>query len=548
MNELKVIYGGVEYFYSKDNTLLDISKDFEKNYNGNIIIGEINGRLCELNQRVPNDAVINFYDNYSGYGNRVYESGLIFVLAKACKDLKNIEIEVKYSIDKGVYIKTSKRISEDLLKEITIEMKNIVKKDIPITKTLVSRLEAISYYKSINSFDKVNILKYSTNSNVNLYKIGNIYDYFFSILPVSTKYMTNFKITYIDSHSFVLSYPTIYTNGKILNYKHHDNLFNEFKKYDNWCQKLDVVNVSGLNERISRGSINDLILLSENLQNNTLLSIAKHISDNKNIKMILMAGPSSSGKTTSSKKLELFLKGFGLEPKALSIDDYFLDREKTPKLSDGSYDFESINAIDINLFNNDLKRILNGDNVEVPTYNFVLGKSEYKGNYIKLEENDILIIEGLHALNEKLTRSIHKKNKYKIYLSPLTVLNLDNHNRVKTTDNRLLRRIVRDNRTRGYSAEDTLKSWPKVRNGEEQYVFPSQDEADIVFNTSLIYELGVLKTYVEPLLFSVPEDSEVYKDALRLLNLLKNILPIPGDNIPKDSVLREFIGGGYYKI
>ena len=326
------------------------------------------------------------------------------------------------------------------------------------------------------------------------------------------------------------------------------NQFNEFKNYDNWCEKLGVQNISGLNERVSTDSIDDIVLLSENIQNNNLFTIAKNISSNKNIKLILIAGPSSSGKTTTSKKLELFLKGFGLNPKSLSVDDYFVDREKTPLLEDGSYDFESLDAIDTNLFNKDLKDLLEGKEVITPTYNFILGKREYINEGLKLEDNDILIIEGLHALNERMTRLIDRKKKFKIYLCPLTVLSLDNHNRVKTTDNRLLRRLVRDNRTRGYTAEDTLLTWQRVRVGEEKYVFPFQDEADVVFNTSLIYELGVLKTYAEPLLFSVPEDSPVYKDAVRLLNLFKNILPIANDNIPKDSIIREFIGDGYFHV
>lgn len=546
MELLKIIYNGEEFFYPKETTLLDVSKDFENNYDERIIIGEINGRLCELNTKITNNCIVDFYDYTTTYGNRVYENGLIFVISKAFMDNLKSEIEVKYSIDKGVYIKTSKKITEESLKGLSEYAKSIVKKDMPIQKSLVNRTEAINYYKNLKNIDKVNILKYSINTNVSLYRLDGIYDYFFSPLPISTSYLKDFKLTYIDSHSFVLGYPNIYSKAKIPNYKHHENLFNEFKTYDNWCEKLGVQNISGLNERVSKGNIDDLILLSENIQNNNLFSIAKNIELNRKIKLILIAGPSSSGKTTTSRKLELFLKGFGLNPKSLSIDDYFVNRDKTPKLEDGSYDFESIDAIDVELFNKDLKKLLDGECVDIPTYNFVTGKREYIKGSLKLEDNDILIVEGLHALNEKLTKSIDKKNKFKIYLCPLTVLSLDNHNRIKTTDNRLLRRIVRDNRTRGYTVEDTLKAWQKVRAGEEKYVFSFQDEADVIFNTSLIYELGVLKTYAEPLLYSISEDSEVYKDAVRLLNLLKNILPISNDNIPNDSIIREFIGGGYF--
>ena len=548
MEKVKVTYLGKSYMYPKDITLEDISKDFQENYSETIIMAEVNGRPYELNYKVTDDVTVDFFDLTSPTGNRVYESGLIFVLEKACLNMLNSEIEVKYSIDKGIYIKTCKKITKEDLDKVSREMKEIVKRDLPIQKNLVNRLEAIEYYKSTKSYDKVNVLKYSVNTNVNLYRLMDIYNYFFSYLPVSTGALKEFKLTYIDQNSFVLRYPNIYYLNKIPVYKHHDKLFNEFKKYDEWSEKLGIENVSSLNSRVTKGNADDIVLLSENIQNNSLFKIAETIYNNKKLKLILLAGPSSSGKTTTSKKLELFLKGFGLNPIAISIDNYFVDRDKTPRLPDGSYDFESLNSINVELFNKNLKDLLDGKEVTLPVYNFITGKSELSDESIKLGEKEILIVEGLHALNEELTYSIDKKNKYKIYLCPLTVLSLDNHNRIRTTDNRLLRRIVRDNRTRGYSASDTLSSWGKVREGEEKYVFPFQDEADVIFNTSLIYELGVLKTYAEPLLYSVEESDPMYKEAVRLLNLLKNILPISNDYIPVDSIVREFIGGGYFKL
>ena len=548
MEKVKVTYLGKSYLYPRDITLEDISKDFQKNYSETIIMAEVNGRPCELNYKVTDDVTVDFFDLTSPTGNRVYESGLIFVLEKACLNMLNSEIEVKYSIDKGIYIKTYKKITKEDLDKVSREMKEIVKRNLPIQKNLVNRLEAIEYYKSTKSYDKVNVLKYSVNTNVNLYRLMDIYNYFFSYLPVSTGALKEFKLTYIDQNSFVLRYPNIYYLNKIPVYKHHDKLFNEFKKYDEWSEKLGIENVSSLNNKVTKGSVDDIVLLSENIQNNSLFKISETIYNNKKLKLILLAGPSSSGKTTTSKKLELFLKGFGLNPIAISIDNYFVDRDKTPRLPDGSYDFESLNSINVELFNKNLKDLLDGKEVTLPVYNFITGKSELSDESIKLGEKEILIVEGLHALNEELTYSIDKKNKYKIYLCPLTVLSLDNHNRIRTTDNRLLRRIVRDNRTRGYSASDTLSSWGKVREGEEKYVFPFQDEADVIFNTSLIYELGVLKTYAEPLLYSVEESDPMYKEAVRLLNLLKNILPISNDYIPVDSIVREFIGGGYFKL
>ena len=557
MEKVKVTYLGKSYMYPKDITLEDISKDFQENYSETIIMAEVNGRPYELNYKVTDDVTVDFFDLTSPTGNRVYESGLIFVLEKACLNMLNSEIEVKYSIDKGIYIKTYKKITKEDLDKVSREMKEIVKRNLPIQKNLVNRLEAIEYYKSTKSYDKVNVLKYSVNTNVNLYRLMDIYNYFFSYLPVSTGALKEFKLTYIDQNSFVLRYPNIYYLNKIPVYKHHDKLFNEFKKYDEWSEKLGIENVSSLNNKVTKGNVDDIVLLSENIQNNSLFKIAETIYNNKKgfetiksikLKLILLAGPSSSGKTTTSKKLELFLKGFGLNPIAISIDNYFVDRDKTPRLPDGSYDFESLNSINVELFNKNLKDLLDGKEVTLPVYNFITGKSELLDESIKLGEKEILIVEGLHALNEELTYSIDRKNKYKIYLCPLTVLSLDNHNRIRTTDNRLLRRIVRDNRTRGYSASDTLSTWSKVREGEEKYVFPFQDEADVIFNTSLIYELGVLKTYAEPLLYSVEENDPMYKEAVRLLNLLKNILPISNDYIPVDSIVREFIGGGYFKL
>lgn len=548
MEKVKVTYLGKSYMYPKDITLEDISKDFQENYSETIIMAEVNGRPYELNYKVTDDVTVDFFDLTSPTGNRVYESGLIFVLEKACLNMLNSEIEVKYSIDKGIYIKTYKKITKEDLDKVSREMKEIVKRNLPIQKNLVNRLEAIEYYKSTKSYDKVNVLKYSVNTNVNLYRLMDIYNYFFSYLPVSTGALKEFKLTYIDQNSFVLRYPNIYYLNKIPVYKHHDKLFNEFKKYDEWSEKLGIENVSSLNNKVTKGNVDDIVLLSENIQNNSLFKIAETIYNNKKLKLILLAGPSSSGKTTTSKKLELFLKGFGLNPIAISIDNYFVDRDKTPRLPDGSYDFESLNSINVELFNKNLKDLLDGKEVTLPVYNFITGKSELSDESIKLGEKEILIVEGLHALNEELTYSIDRKNKYKIYLCPLTVLSLDNHNRIRTTDNRLLRRIVRDNRTRGYSSSDTLSTWSKVREGEEKYVFPFQDEADVIFNTSLIYELGVLKTYAEPLLYSVEENDPMYKEAVRLLNLLKNILPISNDYIPVDSIVREFIGGGYFKL
>ena len=547
MENIKVKYKGKEYSYTRGITLSEISKDFKDDFQDTIIIGEFNGRLCELNYVVNSDGIINFYDRSSQDGARVYESGLVFILIEAFKTALKYNVEIKYSMEKAIYVQTKKKITREHLEKVTNEMKEIIKKDLPIKKNLINRIDAINYYKAIGDLDKLNVLKYSINTNVNLYRLNDTYDYFFSYLPISTGIIKDFKLIYLSEHEFVLAYSDVYYNDEISESINNNKLFEEFKKYDNWCKVSKINNVSELNSRVTKGNINDLIFLSESNRNRKLLNISEEIFNNKNIKIVLMSGPSSSGKTTTSKKLKLFLSGNGVNPISLSIDDYFLDRDKTPKLPDGSFDFESIKAVNVKRFNKDLKDLLDGKEIYPLKYNFILGKSEVSNESIKLGENDILIIEGLHALNEDLTSSIEKKNKYKIFVCPLTAMSLDNHNVIRTSDIRLLRRIVRDNLTRGYNASQTIDNWEKVKKGEELYVYTYSNQADVVYNTSLLYEIGVIKVYVEPLLFSLDETDPNYKEAIRLLNLLKNVLPVSTDFIPADSILREFIGGSYFK-
>ena len=547
MENIKIKYKNKEYNYTKGITLSEISKDFKDDYKKTIIMGEFNGRPCELNYIVNSSGTVNFYDRTSSDGTRVYESGLVFILIEAFKNILKSDIEIKYSMNNAIYVQTKKKVTNEHLEKVSNEMKEIIKKDLPIKKNLINRIDAMNYYNALGDFDKINVLKYSINTNVNLYRLNDTYDYFFSYLPISTGVIEDFKLIYLSEHEFVLAYSDIYYIDDLSTYVEHNKLFEEFKKYDNWCKKSKINNVSELNRRVTKGNINDLIFLSESNRNRRLLNISEEIFNNKNIKIVLMSGPSSSGKTTTSKKLQLFLSGNGVNPISLSIDDYFLDRDKTPKLKDGSYDFESIRSINVKKFNKDLKDLLDGKEIYPSKYNFILGKSEISNESIRLSDNDILIIEGLHALNDELTASIDKKNKYKMYICPLTVMSLDNHNVISASDIRLLRRIVRDNLTRGYNASQTIENWKKVKEGEEKYVFAYHESADVIYNTSLLYELGVLKTYVEPLLFSLNETDKNYKEAIRLLNLLKNVLPVPTDYIPADSIIREFIGGSYFK-
>ena len=545
---IEVTIHGKKYQMSKGRTLDDISKEFQKEYKYPILLASVNNKLKELNYKVNDDATIEFFDLTSKSGNRTLISGLTYVLLYAIKKLygEEADMSVQHSLDKGIYIETNFRLTENKVKNIKEMMKSIVEADMPIIKSTVDRSEAIKYFESINDTVKAGIMTYVTYSYVTLYRLGNYYNYFYNKMPSSTGKLKNFDLTYVKENGFVLQFPTTYIPDKITTYKHHPHMFEVFQECRDWAKLIDVENAVDLNRVVSTGKINDLIRIDETLQSNRLLNLAREInSKRKEIKIVLMAGPSSSGKTTTSRKLRMYLESFGLHPRVLSMDDYFVERNETPKDKDGNPDFECLEAVDLKLFDKQIGELLDGKTIKIPTFNFVLGTKEYKSE-MTLGEEDILLIEGIHALDSKVLTNIPRSKKYKIYISALTELNIDNHNRVSTTDNRLLRRIIRDNRTRAHSVENTIAAWNSVREGEEKYIFPYQDDADFTFNSALIYEIGVLKTYVEPLLFSVPQNSPYYGEAKRLIEFLHLFLPIPADVIPQDSIIREFIGGSCF--
>ena len=548
IEEVKVTINGKEETIPSGTTLLQLSKEYQKDYRFPIILASVNNVYRELSYVVNDSCGITFYDLNSKIGNRAHIAGLTFLLIVAVKEIFGLDanIVVMHSLDKGIYIKTSFPLTETILKTIARKMLKLVEMDLSITKVSVERISAIHYFESINDLAKAKIMKYNTNTFITLYRLSNYYNYFYGQMPPSTACLKEFKLTYVDDNGFVLQFPTEYSHNQIKTYVHHPNMFKVFKECREWTKLMKIETIADLNEVVSRGKIADLIRIDETLQSNRLLSVARKIVDNKkDKKIILLAGPSSSGKTTTTTKLCMYLKSFGLNPKMISMDDYFVDRDKTPVNEKGEKDYECFEAVDNKLLTKQINELLEGKEVMAPIYNFKEGVKEFVKE-LKLDKDDILLIEGIHALNPKVLKEIPAKNKFKIYLSALTELNIDYHNRFPTTDNRLLRRIIRDNRTRGYNVVDTLKVWNNVRSGEEKYIFPYQDEADVTINTALIYELGVLKTYVEPLLYSVDEDSTYYEEAKRLLNVLRLILPIPSESIPDDSILREFIGGSCF--
>lgn len=550
MDSVKVCVNGNTIEVTDGTSLEELSKLYQDNFKYDIILAKVDGIYEELNETIHKDCTIEFLDLTDKGANQVYLNGLIYLVIYATKRLfgRQIEIKVNHSIDKGLYIETSRKITEESIEKLELEMRKIVHDDLPITKATVTRFDAMDYFENTGDLVKKEIMTYISSTHVNLYKLGPFYNYLYSQMPINTKCLSHFELTYLHKNGFVLRFPTIYMEDGIKPYEHREKLFNLFKESREWAKLLHLENVVDLNKRVSESKIEELIRIDELVKNAKLLDLAKAIVSRKSkAKIVLLAGPSSTGKTTTTNKLVLCLKSLGCNPKMISMDDYFVDRKDTPLDEDGKPDYERLEAVDLELFEKTVQKLVSGEKTVVPTYSFILGKKEFKDE-MSLEEDEILLIEGIHALNPKVLEHIPKEDKTTVYLSALTELNIDNHTRVSTTDNRLLRRIVRDNRTRGNSVEDTLEKWKKVRLGEEKYIFPYQDDADYTYNTAMIYELGVLKTFVEPLLYSVAPNSPYYNEALRLINFLRVFLPISSESIPEDSILREFIGGGCFKV
>ena len=526
-----------------DEIVKDVASDKE------IICGVFNNLIINLNDTINRSGKLTLCSINSPVGSRVYEKGLTFLFKVSALEVlgKNTSIKVRNSIDRGVFFEIDKEVTEDNIKEIKKIMKNKVDRALSFEKIETTMGEAVSYFKDIKRDDKIKTLFYDKNKYVTLYKFDGVYNYFLGNLPHDSSILKYYDLTLLQGKGIILRFPSIYDNGKIVKYTHHEQFFNNVNEYLEWAKILNISSVGELNDAIVSMDAAELINLSESIQDYRLQSIASQIHSQKNkIKIILLSGPSSSGKTTSAKKLSLFLKTMGLNPVPLSLDDYFLERKDTPLNENGKPDFESLRAIDIKLFNNQIEKLLKGNKVTIPTFNFITGMKEYHKT-IQMKENDILVVEGLHALSDEILTDIPKNKKFKIYISPLVYLNIDDDNRINLTDIRLLRRMVRDNRTRGYNPSHTLASWPEVRNGEERYVFPYQDSADVIFNTFLAYELPVMKVYALPLLYKVQADDPEYMTALRLIDLLNLVLPIPSDDVPSLSIIREFIGKGYFE-
>ena len=481
------------------------------------------------------------------YKHKLYQSGLKMVLYVSVRELFKCDVLFLHSLDKGLYcqILSDTRLNSEDISRLKDKMTEIINANYKITRKVVTKKDAYDYYIKTKELEKAGNIQNLNGKTVTMYELMGYYNYFMSDMVESTGELSKFGITYLNSNDLILSCP-INDDMTVPSYNSQEMILKSFSDYKLWSSLLNVNYVADLNKVISQSKIKDFIKKNDIMMDNQIYELANLIRK-ENKKLVLLGGPSSSGKTTSTKKLALYMSAIGLNPIYLGLDDYFKEKVDSPKLKNGEYDFESIDCIDLDLFNKQLNQILNGEEVSVPTYNFVEGKKEYKGRLIKLKENDIILIEGLHCLNEALTSTIPKDAKLKVYISPFMPLSVDRHNHISTVDIRLLRRIVRDNRTRGYNVQDTLKSWDKVRNGEIKYVFPFTNQANVILNTAYTYEMGLLRVYAEPLLYSVPIDSKYYNESRRLIDELQMFFPIPSEYISDSNILREFVGESYFE-
>lgn len=544
--EIKLIFEDSNIINVKIGTT--VGKVIEMLNNDQVIALRINGKIVSSETELTTDSYVNYITIASRIGRKIYMKGLTYVYLLAVKELYEDRaiVYIKHSLDKSLYteIKMKRQVDHSVVAQIKKKMKEIIKRDIPFRNISVDRNDAIEYSKSVEENEKVLNYTYMTKDSVTMCELGDMYNYFYYIMPASTKILKRFDLTYVSPYGVAISYPI---DNVVPKFNPTPKVLEAFKKYEKKLSTLGVHYAGDINKIICDGNISDYIQKNEILYDENIREVAEKVSKDKNIKAIYISGPSSSGKTTTSKKLALYLNAKGYDTLVISTDDYFVERKDTPRKSDGSYEYEIVEALDIKLFNNHIKSLLNGDEIIKPTYNFITGEKEYKGKPISLKENQILIVEGLHAINERLSSSIDKKNKLKVYISPFTPVGLDRHNHISTTDLRLLRRMVRDYKHRGYSATDTLEAWKGMRSSEEEYVYPYQREADMVINTSLSYEIGVLRTYAEPLLYSVDKNNDCYEEAIRILKFLDGFLAIPSEYVPYTSVLREFIGNSYFE-
>lgn len=543
---------GITKEYPEGTTWMEVVREHQKGYEYDILLVRVNGKLQELHKQVK-DCELSFVTAKDKPGMSAYQRSASLMMLKAFYSVAgpgNVEkLMIDFSIGRGFFVEARGNfvLDQEFLDAVKAKMREYVERKIPIMKRSVSTDDAIELFEKLGMYDKARLFRYRMVSRVNIYSIDGFEDYYYGYMVQNTGYIKHFDL--IPYHyGFVMVMPDRNTPDILHKFAPSDKLFATLSESTEWGRRMDLETVGALNDRIAKGDMSRLILIQEALQEKKIAEIAAQIAARKNARFVMIAGPSSSGKTTFSHRLSVQLEAIGLKPHPIAVDNYFVNRVDSPRDEHGNYNYEILECLDVELFNRDMTGLLEGKRVELPYYNFKKGVREYKGNFLQLGEGDILVIEGIHCLNDRLSYTLPADSKFKIYISALTQLNIDEHNRIPTTDGRLLRRMVRDARTRGSSARETIRMWPSVRRGEEENIFPFQEEADAMFNSALVYELAVLKQYAQPLLFAIPRDSEEWLEAKRLLKFLDYFIGVSSEDIPKNSILREFIGGSCLNV
>ncbi|WP_026508186.1 nucleoside kinase [Butyrivibrio sp. MC2013] len=545
-----LIIQGEKRDYEKGTSFEQIAKEYQVRFSNRIGLVIFNGKIRELFKKVEKDGVLSFITMDDSIGHKTYSRTAVMMLIKAAHDVDaNIRTKVEFKIGYGYYCKLEgvDKVDQSLADKIQSRMEEMRDQAIPITKRTYPVAEAIEIFRKQGMEDKVKLFHYRRASEINVYRFDGFCDYFYGYMLPNTSYVEHFEVK-LYHEGIMLVLPPSSSPSQIKPFAPREKLFEQMAMADEWGAMMGIDNVGDLNEAICNGKVSDMILVQEALQEHRIGQIAEKIYNNPSIKFIMIAGPSSSGKTSFSHRLSIQLRTFGMKPHPIALDNYFKNRVDTPRDEDGNYDFECLEAMDVEQFNNDMEKLLAGEEVDMPTYNFISGEREYRGDKLQLGPEDVLVIEGIHGLNDKMSYRLPKESKYRIYISCLTTLNVDAHNRIATTDARLIRRMVRDARTRGASGKRTIGMWPSVRRGEEKYIFPFQESADEMFNSSQIYELAVLKIHAEPLLFSITKDDKEYFEAKRLLKFLDYFVGIDSAELPRNSIIREFVGGSAFDV
>ena len=539
--------------YEGGTTFQEIAKDYQSQYEHDIVGVFVNDKLEELHKVLKTDCVLRFVTTADTIGHKTYERSMCLMLVKAIYDVgghDDVEkVRIHYSLSKGLYctIDGKLALTQNFLEHVEARMHEMVDMDMPIGKRTINTDDAIALFGQHGMYDKEKLFKYRRVSKVNLYNMNEFEDYFYGHMVPSAGYLKYFKL-YLYDEGFVMQMPDRKAPEIVPPFQPQHKLFQVLKESTRWGDMQGIETVGDLNEMITKQGVEDVVLVQEALQEKKIAEIATMIANKPDVKFILIAGPSSSGKTTFSHRLSIQLRANGLVPHPIAVDNYFVEREDTPRDENGDYDFEALECVDLDLFNRQMQDLIDGKEVILPTFNFITGKKEFGDKTKKLGPNDVLVIEGIHCLNPKMTEKLADENKFKIYISALTQLNIDEHNRIPTTDGRLIRRMVRDARTRGTSPQRTIQMWQSVRRGEERNIFPYQEEADVMFNSALIYELAVLKPYVEAHLFGMDRNCPEWVEAKRLLKFMDYFIGIGSEYIPTNSLLREFVGGGCFKV